>query len=85
MYKTVQRGSTIVSLRFATGGVKSVLPPSSGKPTVSPDAPSLSIMDFKNSFCKEGASGGTLVPRSKTPCCGKPLRAFTTTHKWKRL
>lgn len=31
---------------LATGGVKSVLPPSSGKPTVSPDAPSLYLDGF---------------------------------------
>jgi hypothetical protein len=70
----------------ATGSVKSVLLPSFREPR-SPGRPLIFLDAFAmiNVF-REGASGGTAwFPGSETPCCGKPLRAFTTTHFWKRL
>ena len=58
----------------ATGGVKNVLPPSSGKPTVSPDAPSLYIMDFKETlFERRGRPGEPWFPGARYLVAGNPL------------
>jgi len=53
----------------ATGGVKSVQPPSSRKPTVSPDAPSLIIVYLK----RRGRPGEPWFPGAKHLVAGNPL------------